>query len=80
MLSRALLESLIRIRNLNEFTAFKDHLAEQVQQAMKTLAGANDDRMMHKAQGAYQALQALQDLIEGSPELLDKERRAKPGI
>lgn len=77
--NRFLLECTLKIRNLDEFAAFREYLKQEEKAAMKVLAGSRDDRMMYNAQGSYQTLIAIQELIEQSPGLLDKERQRQAG-
>lgn len=74
--SRSLLECLIRLRNLDEFKAFREYLQTEMQQHVDRLTMSNDDRQMVLAQGSVRVLRELTDLIEQSASLLDKERRS----
>ena len=76
---RALLECLLKIRNLNEFSPFRDYLETELRETMMTMINCNDDRQMHCHQGAVRKLTALHDLIDGAPGLLDKERHRQGG-
>jgi len=74
-MTRELLESLVRIKNLNEFAAFRKYLEEEKAYDMAIMAGTNDDRVMHLAQGAYRRITMLIEAIEAAPKLLEKDRR-----
>lgn len=69
-----LLECLVRIKNLNEFKAFREYLEAERKYDMAVLAGANEDRVMHLSQGAYRRTDMIIDLIEQSPMLLEKHK------
>lgn len=69
---RALLEALLRINNLNDFSAFREYLVEQLEEHKTRLVFMADDRQVHNLQGRAQALSELIDLIEGAPAALDK--------
>lgn len=69
-----LLESCILIRNDPRFEAFRNYLKNEMEVALKVLVGSQDDRAMHVAQGAYNALKRVFDLVEESPRLLDKRK------
>lgn len=69
---RALLEALLRINNLNDFSAFREYLAGQLEEHKTRLVFMADDRQVHNLQGRAQALSELIDLIEGAPAALDK--------
>lgn len=69
---RALLEALLKINNLNDFSAFREHLAETLEEHKTRLVFMADDRQVHNLQGRAQALKELIDLIEGAPAALDK--------
>jgi hypothetical protein len=73
-LQRPLLESLLRIRNLTEFAAFKNYLVDEQKRADQMLRDANDDRTMRLLQGEARCIQKLIKLIEDSAGILDKER------
>jgi hypothetical protein len=73
-MNRGLLECLIRIRNLNEFSEFRALLEAEKQIALNVLTGNQDATKLYAAQGAYNQIQRLQDLIEKAPTLLDKQR------
>ena len=73
--SRPLIECLLRIRNLSEFSAFKTYLEDELRKIDQMLRTANDDRQMHILQGEARRLDAILSLIEQSSTLLDKERR-----
>lgn len=70
--NRALLEALLKINNLNDFSAFRDYLAESLEEHKTRLVFMADDRQVHNLQGRAQALSELIDLIEGAPAALDK--------
>ena len=72
MLSRPLIESLLRIRNLPEFTAFKAYLGEEQKKVDGMLRNSNDDRMTHQLQGDARRLDSLLNLIEDSAKVLEK--------
>lgn len=69
---RALLESLLKINNLNEFLAFREHLAVTLDEYKTRLVHMADDRQVHNLQGRAQALKELIDLIGSAPAALDK--------
>lgn len=73
--SRPLIECLLRIRNLQEFSAFKAYLEEEQRKVDLMLRNLNDDRSIHIAQGEARRLESILNLIEQSNVLLDKERR-----
>lgn len=73
--NRALVECLLRIRNLPEFSAFRTYLEEEQKRVDLMLRNLNDDRSLHIAQGEARRLESILNLIEQSPALLDKERR-----
>lgn len=67
-------ESLIRIRNLDEFAPFRSWLAAELKSEFDQLAAAVDDRTMRQVQGAVRKLEQLTKLIEESPRALEKSR------
>jgi len=67
-------EVLIRLRNLDEFEPFRKWLEEEKSQALKVLVSSQEDRRMYAAQGAYNQIERLQNLINGADALLDKRR------
>ena len=69
---RVLLEALLKINNLNEFSAFREYLAGVLEDHKSRLVFMADDRQVHNLQGRAQALRELIDLIEGAPAALDK--------
>jgi hypothetical protein len=69
---RALLESLLKINNLNEFLAFREYLAATLEEYKTRLVHMADDRQVHNLQGRAQALKELIDLIGSAPAALDK--------
>lgn len=74
---RPLLECLMRVRNLDEFKPLRDYLAAENTKHTGFLIGCNEDRPMHVCQGMLRATTALTNLIDNSPELLDKERQSQ---
>ena len=75
MISRPLLESLLRIRNLTELAAFKAYLQDELHKVDGMLRNSNDDRATHQMQGDARRLEGLLKLIEDSDGILGKERR-----
>ena len=69
---RALYEALLKINNLNDFSAFRDYLNATLEEHKARLVFMADDRQVHNLQGRAQALKELKDLIEGAPAALDK--------
>lgn len=78
-ITRPLLECLLKIRNLNEFSALREYLKAEREYDMTILTSANDDRQMHLAQGAVRRMDMILEVIERSAGLLEKERRVPPG-
>ena len=74
-LSRPLLESLLRIRNLTELAAFKGYLQEELTKVDGMIRNSNDDRMTHQMQGDARRLESLLKLIEDSASYLEKGRQ-----
>lgn len=72
---RVLLEALLKINNLDDFAAFREYLAEQLNEHKTRLVFMADDRQVHNLQGRAQALDELIDLIESAPTVLDKATR-----
>lgn len=72
---RDLLESALILRNDSRFKSFVNFMREEQELALRTLTNSFDDRAMYAAQGAYRVVQKILDLIERSPELLDKGAR-----
>lgn len=72
---RSLLEALVRIRNLDEFKAFREHLDSEMTKHTDRMTMSNDDRQMVLAQGSVRVLRELTELIGQSAKLLDNERR-----
>lgn len=70
---RALYEALLKINNLNEFSAFRDYLKETLEEHKARLVFMADDRQVHNLQGRAQALKELTDLLESAPGWLDKQ-------
>ena len=74
-LDRALLESAVRIKMSPEFASFRQFLKDQEMNHLAACGTLNEDRPVHLAQGSYRAVRAINELIEQSPALLEKERR-----
>ena len=75
MLDQPLYECLLKIRNLNEFKALRDWIEKEESSLNGQLRNLNDDRALHKSQGAAQELEKIKTLIEGSQALLEKHRQ-----
>ena len=75
MLDLPLYECLLKIRNLNEFKALRDWIEKEESSLNGQLRNLNEDRALHKAQGAAQELEKLKALIDGSQDLLEKHRK-----
>jgi hypothetical protein len=59
---------------MTEFSEFRAHLETEKQIALNVLTGNQDATRLYTAQGAYNQIQRLQDLIEKAPTLIDKQR------
>lgn len=74
-IDRALLESVVRIKLSPEFAPFVKYLKDLEMKHLTACGSLNEDRPTHVAQGSYRAVKDVNDLIEQSTKLLDKERR-----
>lgn len=74
MSTQKLFESVVRIRNLDEFKPFREWLSERLDANVTLLVGAADETQMRQIQGAVRVYQQVIDLIEGSAKSLDKGR------
>lgn len=72
---RPLAECLLKVRNLDEFKPLREYLDAEEAKHMAFLMTTNEDRPMHVAQGMLRALNALTNLIQEAPSLLDKQSR-----
>lgn len=75
MSSRFLHEGALLIRNDPKFKEFREWLDYEQEQALIVLTSNQDDRKMYSAQGKYQILRELKNLIESAPAQLEKLAR-----
>ena len=72
---RFVCEAALLIRNDPRFKEFIEWVDAEQKVALQVLTGMQEDRKLYAAQGAYNALQKLKDLIESAPAQLDKLAR-----
>ena len=77
MNQRNLLESLLIIRNDPKFRELLEWVDLKQKEALTTLRSAEGAKV-HQAQGAFNTLQQLKDLIDAAPAQLDKMARGNP--
>lgn len=74
MNQRNLLESLLIIRNDARFRDVAEWFDAKQNEALAVMRSAEGAKL-HQAQGAYNVMQQLKDLIDAAPEQLDKMAR-----
>lgn len=67
--------ALLVIRNSDQFSTVREWLETELKAELEYLAGSNDDRAMHIAQGSARRLTKILSMIEESPRVLDKAPR-----
>lgn len=72
MNDRFLHECFLRIRNQTEFSPVREWLDAEQKKVLMLFSGAKDANQMFAAQGAFNTLQNLKNLIEDSPRVLEK--------
>jgi len=70
--TKALYESLNRIRNLPELAPYRSFLQRELASEQGMMVGLADEKAMWRAQGGCRVLQKLIDLVEDSKKVLDK--------
>lgn len=69
-----LLESCIRIKNLDEFKPFREWLTSELDGEMNVLVSATDEVVLRLAQGSARRLRSILDLLDAAAKQLDKGR------
>ena len=70
----ALVETCLRLNNLNEFKPFREYLDTELQRVTSALIECQDDRQVAVLQGEARALKDIKMLIERSPDEADRIR------
>ncbi len=73
-----LLEACLRINNLRELEAFKQHLGEEYAKLTEAIVSCDNERLLAVMQGKAQQLRGLINLIETSSEELDRLKSRNP--